>query len=72
MATGADALLMFAVTQGDAKQASTLIVEANANVNTTNTNGTSCCHVCVAELLTIRLPLTLETYLSWSYFYHLE
>jgi hypothetical protein len=50
MASGADALLMYAVSQGDAQQASTLIVEANANVNSTNNNGTSCCHVNLVDL----------------------
>ncbi|KAL0486641.1 tankyrase [Acrasis kona] len=45
MSTGADALLYYAVQQGDVQQSSTLIVEANADVNATNGNGTSCCHV---------------------------
>lgn len=41
----ADALLFFAVQQGDLQQVSTLIVEAGANVNGRNCTGANPCHV---------------------------
>lgn len=42
----ADALLLFAVNEGDIQQVSTLIFEARANVNTVNSVGATPCHVC--------------------------
>lgn len=41
----ADTLLLYSVAQGDVHQVSTLIVEANADVNYQNNVGTTACHV---------------------------
>lgn len=41
----ADQLLLYSVAQGDVHQVSTLIAEANADVNYQNSVGTTACHV---------------------------
>jgi len=56
----ADSLLQYAIQQGDIEQASTLIVETGANVNTRNAVGASPCHIAANNGLISILELILS------------
>ena len=49
-ASGADSLLFYATARGDMEEVYRLLSEENANINASNANGTTPCHIAAAKV----------------------